>query len=158
MHAYSIANIHTARCTVRQFAEHDIDDFMVYRNDMDWMRYQGFKGLTRQKYADRLLGDKSIQSGLQLAIICNESNTLIGDVYLKQEKDVCWIGYSICRNKARQGYAYEVVFNVINILKGKNINFVKAGVEPDNTASIALLKKLGFTYVSMDGTEQIYIL
>lgn len=49
MHAYSIANIHTARCTVRQFAEHDIDDFMVYRNDMDWMRYQGFKGLTRQK-------------------------------------------------------------------------------------------------------------
>lgn len=39
--------VHTAHCRLRQFEEQDIDDFMVYRNDMDWMRYQGFKGLTR---------------------------------------------------------------------------------------------------------------
>ena len=150
--------IHTARCTVRQFEEYDIDDFMVYRNDMDWMQYQGFKGLTRQKYMDALLGDHSLQNGLQLAIIHNESNSLMGDVYLKQEGDVCWIGYSICRLKARRGYAYEVVSAVIASLKEKNIHYIKAGVENQNTASIALLKKLNFSYEGLDNNEQIFVL
>lgn len=69
------------------------------------MQYQGFKGLTRQEYNDVLLGKHSLQDGLQLAIIHHESNSLIGDLYLKKEGDVCWIGYSISRANARKGYA-----------------------------------------------------
>ena len=42
--------IYTERCLIRRFEAPDIDDFMVYRNDMDWMKYQGFKGLTKQEY------------------------------------------------------------------------------------------------------------
>ena len=148
--------IHTARCTVRQFKEYDIDDFMVYRNDMDWMQYQGFKGLTRQEYVDALLGDNSLQNGLQLAIIHKESNSLIGDLYLKQEGDVCWIGCSICRPKARQGFAYEVLSAVIAALREKSIHCIKAGVENQNAASIALLKKLNFSYEGTDNSEQIF--
>ena len=150
--------MYTARCTVRQFEEHDIDDFMLYRNDMDWMRHQGFKGLTREKYIDALLGDHSFQNGFQLAIICNKSNTLIGDVYLRQEDDVCWIGYSICRSEARQGYAYEVVSVVIASLREKGIKYIKASVESDNSASIALLKKMNFSYVGVDNDELIFVL
>lgn len=148
----------TNRCIVRPFAKCDIDDFMVYRNDMDWMQYQGFKGLTKQQYVDALLGDHSVQDGIQLAVICRESNSLIGDVYLKQEDAVCWIGYSICRSRARQGYAYEIVSAVITSLKEKGIQCIKAGVESENTASISLLHKLNFMYTATDDDEHIFIL
>ena len=97
----------TERCLIRRFEEPDIDDFMVYRNDMDWMKYQGFKGLTKQEYEDALLGDHTFQDGVQLAVIHKKSGKLIGDVYLKQEGDSFWIGYSVCRTMACQGYACE---------------------------------------------------
>ncbi len=92
----------TERCLIRRFEAPDIDDFMVYRNDMDWMKYQGFKGLTKQEYEDALLGSHTFQDGVQLAVIHKKSGKLIGDVYLKQEGDSFWIGYSVCRTMACQ--------------------------------------------------------
>ena len=148
----------TKRCLIRQFEEQDITDFMGYRNDMNWMKYQGFKGLTKQEYQAALLGVHTFQDGVQLAVIHKESDTLIGDIYLKQESDVFWIGYSICRTMACQGYAYEVVSAVISSLRNRGVSHIKAGVECGNDASIALLKKLKFLYVGMDNNEQIYAL
>lgn len=34
-------NLNTRRCIIRDFKASDIDSFMEYRNNMDWMRYQG---------------------------------------------------------------------------------------------------------------------
>ena len=153
-----VMEIYTARCTICQFEERDIDDFMVYRNNMDWMRYQGFKGLTRQEYMAVLLGDNSIQNGLQLAIRQNASNSLIGDLYLKQEGDVCWIGFSICPANARKGYAHEATTAAIALLKEKGFKCIKADVEKDNVASITLLKKLGFLYEGTKNGAQIFAL
>lgn len=150
--------VHTAHRRLRQFEEQDIDDFMVYRNDMDWMRYQGFKGFTRQEYIDSLLRKQYIANGLQLAIVHNESNSLIGDLYLKKEGNVCWIGYSICRAKARHGYAYEVITATIASLREKGITCFNADVEKDNIASITLLNKLNFSYESTNNSEQIFTL
>lgn len=141
------------------FEEHDIDEFMVYRNDMDWMKHQGFKGLTKEEYMRALLGEQAVQDGIQLAVVNNKTNSLIGDIYLKQVNDVYWIGYSICRAMARQGYAYEVVHAVLSYLKGKGITGMIAGVDPDNAASIALLKKLNFCDAGMDNEgERIFVL
>lgn len=148
----------TERCLIRKFKEQDIPDFMVYRNDMDWMKYQGFKGLTAQQYRAALLSHHTFQDGVQLAVIHKESNKLIGDIYLKQESDAFLIGYSICRTMACQGYAYEVAYAVIASLRDRGAVLVKAGVECGNAASIALLKKLNFSYVGMDNDEQVFAL
>lgn len=148
--------IQTERCIIRQFNEYDIDDFMAYRNDLEWMRYQGFKGLTKQEYKDALLGSHSLQDGVQLAIVCKKSDELIGDVYLKQEVCTFWIGYTICPSEARQGYAYEVLSSVIDALKAKGAACIKAGVESENTPSIALLKKLKFSCIETDKDGQIF--
>ncbi len=48
-------DLDTVRCNIRPFLVEDIDAFMAYRNDMDWMKYQGFKGLTKQEYTKALL-------------------------------------------------------------------------------------------------------
>ena len=52
---------------------------------MDWMQFQGFKGLERREYIHALLGDFSLHDGVQLAVICNKASTLIGDIYIKEE-------------------------------------------------------------------------
>ena len=77
----SILNIYSKRCVIRPFNADDIEPFMAYRNDAEWMQYQGFKGLTKEAYAEALLGNASLTQGMQLAAIDTATGTLIGDLY-----------------------------------------------------------------------------
>lgn len=150
-------NVDTLRCNIRLFRKEDIDAFMIYRNDMDWMKYQGFKGLTKEEYTKTLIeGNPSLINGIQFAIICRQTNTLIGDIYLKQEGDSCWIGYTVTPLKARQGYAYEAVSAVICFLAAQGFASAKASVTTGNDASVALLRKLNFSLLFIEEAEQIF--
>ena len=80
--------IQTRRTTIRDFKLNDIDTFMEYRNDLEWMRYQGFKGMTRESYERELLGNHSLDAGKQYAITDTVTGQLIGDVYLKREQEI----------------------------------------------------------------------
>lgn len=148
----------TKRCTIRRFKDKDIDSFMIYRNNEHWMRYQGFKGLTKQAYSKELLRSPSFTKGMQLAIVNTTSDYLVGDIYVRREEDTFWLGYTISPEYARQGYAYEAITAVITWIKHKGINNIKAGVLMENIASINLLRKLNFTLATIEGDEQIYTL
>ncbi|WP_114167064.1 GNAT family N-acetyltransferase [Exiguobacterium sp. TNDT2] len=146
----------TTRCLIRPFEQHDIEPFMAYRNDLEWMQHQSFKGLTYEAYERSLLGDQAIAQGMQLAISEQETHELIGDLYVQQEETTYWIGYTISPRHARQGYASEVVSGLIRHLSDRGAEIIKAGALPTNEASIALLRKLNFVYVTMEDDEQIY--
>ena len=146
----------TPRCLIRPFERQDIESFMAYRNDLDWMKHQSFKGLSYTEYEDALLGAQSLQHGMQLAIIEQATDELIGDVYIQQEDQTYWIGYTIAPTRARQGYAFEVMSRLIRHLADQGAEVFKAGVLETNEASIALLKKLNFTYLTTELDEQIY--
>ncbi|MCT4785095.1 GNAT family N-acetyltransferase [Exiguobacterium aestuarii] len=146
----------TTRCLIRPFERQDIESFMTYRNDLDWMKHQSFKGLTREEYESALLGKPSLHQGAQLAIIDQTTGELIGDVYIQQEETTYWIGYTIAPTRARQGYAFEVMSGLIHHLADQGAEAFKAGVLETNEASIALLKKLNFTYSMTEMDEQIY--
>lgn len=62
----------------------------------------------------------------------SRTERLIGDVYLKQEQSVCWIGYAISPVYARKGYMYEVISAMISFLSGKGTDCVKASVHSGN--------------------------
>lgn len=102
-------NLVTERCTIREFTINEIDSFMEYRNNIDWMHYQGFKGLTKSVYEKELLESHSLIEGMQFAILNTSTKKLLGDIYLRQENNVYWLGYTIHPLYARQGYAAEVV-------------------------------------------------
>ena len=146
----------TTRCLIRPFERQDIESFMTYRNDLDWMKHQSFKGLTREEYENALLGESSLLQGTQLAIIDKATTELIGDVYIQQEGTTYWIGYTITPKRARQGYAFEVMSSLIRHLTAQGAETFKAGVLETNEASIALLRKLNFTYSTTELDEQIY--
>lgn len=151
--------IETGRCLIRNFEEKDIDEFMSYRNDEFWMRYQGFKGLTKQEYKKVLLKEFVLHEGAQLAIVLKDSGCMIGDIYLKQEDNSLWFGYTISPIHARKGYAYEAANGIMSWIREKGIDKIFAAALPENIPSINLLKKLKFSFAGMNEYgEEVYTL
>ena len=146
----------TERCRIRPFEERDIEAFMSYRNNLDWMQYQGFKGKKYLEYKAALLQKPKFKEGVQLAVVDKQTGELIGDLYLKLERNTGWIGYTIAPQFARQGFAFEVVTQLLLELRQAGLTQVKAGVEEQNIASIQLLKKLGFGQIGVDDSERIF--
>ena len=146
----------TERCRVRPFEENDIAAFMSYRNNLDWMQYQGFKGKKYLEYKAELLKKPNFLKGVQLAVVDRKTGGLLGDLYLKLEKNVCWIGYTIDPQFSRKGLAFEVVTELLSQLKQAGLTLAKAGVEAQNLASIQLLKKLGFAQTGAEDSELLF--
>ncbi|TDT67344.1 RimJ/RimL family protein N-acetyltransferase [Hypnocyclicus thermotrophus] len=144
------------RCIVRNFIEKDIDEFIKYRNNLEWMKYQDYKGLTKEQYIKDLLPKKHLKFGVQLAIINKETNTLIGDIFLLQEKKSFWLGYTINPNYQKKGYISEVVISCIDWIFSKGNYRIMANVHKDNTPSINLLEKLNFKKIKEKTEEYIY--
>ena len=146
----------TERCRIRPFEESDIEAFMSYRNNLDWMQFQGFKGKKYLEYKAALMKQPNFQEGVQLAVVSRQTGELCGDLYLKLESKTGWIGYTIAPQFARQGLATEVVTELLLQLQQAGLTQVKAGVEEGNLASIALLRKLGFTQIGTENSELIF--
>lgn len=150
--------ISTGRCLIRPFQQSDIFTFMEYRNNEQWMCYQGFKGLTYEQYCQILLMPTVLEEGVQLAIINQKETRLIGDLYLKKEADQLWLGYTIHPLYQRQGYIYEAVQGIIKWALQEDISFLKASILPENIASRNLLIKLGFNLITREEEEDIFSL
>ena len=146
----------TERCRVRPFEENDIEAFLSYRNNLNWMQYQGFKGKKYLEYKAALLQKPKFKEGVQLAVVDKQTGELIGDLYLRLERNTGWIGYTIAPQFARQGFAFEVVTQLLLELRQAGLTQVKAGVEEQNIASIQLLRKLGFEQAGIDDNELIF--
>lgn len=147
----------TERLMVRPFEKRDMEDFMVYRNNLEWMRYQGFKGLGRQDYETALLSEGSLEAGLQLAIVLKPTDQLMGDLYLKRIGEDVWAGCSIDPRYARAGLAYEAMQGLCAKLKSEQVNYLYASVMPENQSSLGLLKKLEFKFVEWDDLgDEVY--
>lgn len=151
----------TERCKIRNFKESDLDFFVSYRNNLNWMRYQGFKGLSKEEYRKALLGPSSPKSGMQLAVADRTTDLPMGDVYIRQEADAWWVGYTIHPDYERKGLMLEAFTGLICYLKeSKTCSKVLAGCFPENARSKNLLQKAGFTYVCFDkeNGEDVYVL
>ncbi len=150
----------TERCFVRPLKEEDLDAFSEYRSDLDWLKHQTYKGLSKQEYKEIFLQSDNLYYGMQFAIILKDTNELIGDIYLHHKKndEYCQIGYTISRKHARQGYTYEVVTAAIDLLHKQGIKTFRADVEPENSPSIYLLEKLNFVLSEKNVDVYGYIL
>lgn len=148
--------IKTERCIIRCFKKKDIEDFMTYRNDLEWMKYQGFKGLTRDAYQEVLFCDPTPEEGLQLAVASRQSDGLIGDLYLRRQADSFWIGYTVHPAYAGQGLMREAVASFVSVLlQCPGCNEIFAGTLKENIRSKNLLGKIGFRLAYYDeGTQE----
>lgn len=139
--------IETDRCILRCFEEKDLDSFMTYRNNEEWMRYQSFKNLTKDEYRKALLVPLNMEKGMQVAIADKTKDNLLGDLYLSKKEKTITIGYSINPTYCRKGYITEVLKALLPKLKIDYPNCeIIAMTEKENIPSKNLLLKLGFIY------------
>lgn len=139
--------IETERCILRCFDEKDLDSFMTYRNNEEWMKYQSFKNLTKDEYRKALLVPLNVEKGIQLAIAHKTTDNLLGDLYLVKKEKTITIGYSINPIYSRKGYISEVLKALLPKLKACYSDCeIIAMTEKENIPSKNLLLKLGFVY------------
>lgn len=139
--------LETDRCRLRTFEERDLDSFMTYRNNEEWMKYQSFKNLTKDEYRKSLLVPINVEKGMQFAIAEKTTDNLLGDLYLSKKEKTITIGYSINPVYSRKGYIFEVLKALFPKLKECYSDCeIVAMTEKENIPSKNLLLKLGFVY------------
>lgn len=147
----------TSRCIVRTFVEDDLNLFIEYRNNDDWMKFQSFKGLSKEEYKNNIIIPFTIEDGGQLAICDKNTNLLLGDLYIRKDNKEVSVGYTINPKHARLGYMFEVVNGLIDYLYSnyKDIDIIADSLK-ENKNSIALLLKLGFIQIAETKEEFYY--
>ena len=142
----------TTRLVLRRFTENDLVAFHAYRNDPILARYQSWEALDLTEATAFLCEHQAREAGLpgqwlQIAIALRGSDELIGDCAFKLHADdihQATIGITQTQKYQRHGYAVEALTCLLGHLFGAmNLHRVVADTDPENTASIKLLERLG---------------
>jgi RimJ/RimL family protein N-acetyltransferase len=156
----------TERVRIRPLEPDDAPALAAYRDDPAVARFQGWATPYTLDSALRLirevgqleLGDAGwVQRGVEL----RETGALIGDVGLNRfATRRVEVGYTLARSAWGNGYATEAVGALVEHALGPlRMTHVFAGVDPANTASIAVLLRLGFTLDGrLDDGDDRYVL
>ena len=127
----------------------DVDTIFDYRNNEICSRYQ--KGQTKDcaeiaKMIERRRADVlSAEAPFMVAVALKETNEIIGEIVVKPKDDTIELGYTFSYRYHRRGYAFEALTALIAQLHrmAPDRAFISF-VEPQNIASMGLLRKLGY--------------
>jgi RimJ/RimL family protein N-acetyltransferase len=149
--------MHTERLTIRLMTGADIDDVHKYQSREDVCRYQLFEPRTRDEVAEQVAKHAEAttlekdgdywQLALELPGTGGVPSRVIGDIYftiasLTNSKGE--IGWSTHPDFHGNGYASEAANAVLSLaFQTIGLHRVVAELDPRNTASIALCKRLG---------------
>jgi RimJ/RimL family protein N-acetyltransferase len=142
----------TERCLIRETKESDIDAFYEIYKEPSITRYMENLYEDRDEereyirtYIDKVYG--FYEFGVW-TVIEKESGKIIGraGISCREGFEEPELGFVIGVPWQRQGYACEVCSAILGYAKEElGFDRVQAFVEPENTASISLCEKLGFT-------------
>ena len=148
-----ILPILTDRLELRHFSCDDLKAFQAYRRDPELSQYQGWKTTTDEQ-AHAFLSEQSGAAlgpegqWLQIAVTCIDTKQLIGDFGVcvsDSRRGIVEMGFTISLPFQRNGYATEAARGILSMLfDTKQIRVVVAVTDTRNTASISLLRRLGF--------------
>lgn len=154
--------LETDRCIVREMTEEDVEAlYEIYAE----------KGIT--KYIEELFEDpeeerryitdyrKYIYGYYEYGMWIIEekgSGKVIGRAGIDPRDGENELGYVIAAPSQKKGYAYEVCSAIIDYIWKiyKNPESVISRVDPQNIASVKLLKKLGFEKLGTEGEMDVY--
>ena len=139
----------TKRLVLRSLMPQDVDTIFDYRNNEVCFRYQ--KGQAKDyaeivKMIERRRADVlSVEAPFMVAVALKETNEIIGEIVVKPRADTIELGYTFSYRYHRSGYAFEALMVLIDQLHRMAPERVFVSfVEPQNTASMGLLRKLEY--------------
>ena len=143
----------TERLELRVHRVDDVDDMLQFRSDPEVVRYVPWPVSTRDDVVEAL--PRRLTAGtvekvgdwLILAIVFRETGQVIGEVLLKNSgEDEAELGYALHRSFHGRGLAREAAEAILELgFREFGLRRITAGLDERNTASAALLERLGFT-------------
>lgn len=140
----------TERLEIRRFRMDDAAACFSFMSDDKGMHLDGCKPFHAMDdgYWERMKLFEQREG--QYVIVLQSTHEVVGtiNVFADDSRAVesKEIGYAISPKYQRNGYAFEAISAMIKLLqKGLQLDMVVAGVLPENTPSIKLLEKLGFS-------------
>lgn len=148
-----IDTVATPRTTLREVCEGDLPDLLEINGDpavTHFLPYATWGSLDdAAAWLERMNKLVATGSARQLVIARNVDHKVIGTALLfkfDEGSNRLELGYAVGRAHWKQGYAAEALRALLShVFTGLHIRRVEAEVNPDNLASNALLKSLGFT-------------
>lgn len=144
----------TPRTTLRAVRADDLPDLLAVNGDPEvthFLPYATWQSLAdASAWLERM--DKIVATGSarQLVIVRNADRKVIGTVLLfkfDEGSNRLELGYALGRAHWQQGYAAEALRALLShVFQTMGIRRIEAEVNPDNVASNALLRSLGFTH------------
>ena len=142
----------TERILIREFRAEDRNSYYELMSEKDIQKYLE-SPITREKANERLQKeiDQFQQSGLGLLALCEfSSGKVIGFCGLIQDQseEGIEIIFGVLPQFRRKGYVFDAATKLISeTFKICEINRIVARVDPENVASIKLIKKIGMRYI-----------
>lgn len=141
--------LETERLVLRQIKPEDAQIMYDYRNNEICAKYQrgqtkdweGIVQLVEKRQKDIL----STDAPAMVAVALKQTDEMVGEIVVMPNDGAISLGYTFSYRHHRKGYAYESLSALTGLLHGRypEWEFISF-VEPENAASIALLKKLGY--------------
>lgn len=141
------------RVRLREFRLDDVDDSLALVGDDRMTRWLSFDSLTREQQAQRL-EDAIERSRLTprteyyLAVTTDENDQMIGFARLGLSGvKAAKLGYAISYDHQGKGYATDAARSMVAYgFTGLGLHRISAAIGPDNAASIAVVRQLGFAH------------
>lgn len=170
--------LETDRLILRKIKEEDAKDLYVYYSNSNVTRFLNWNGPNSIENAIKIINSWNHEfenkNFIRWAITIKGINVIIGTVVIVTKDkanyglftdditDVVGIGYELSEDYWNKGIMMEAVRAVINFTFNEiKTHRIQAFVEPENRASMNLLKKIGFKeegllrkYLYDDGTRQ----
>ena len=141
--------LETDRLLLRNVITDDVDIMFDYRNNEICSRYQrgqtkdldGITALIAKRQSDIITDTDNFM----VAVALKDTDELIGEIVVMPNDGAITLGYTFSYRYHRMGYAYEALSPFIELLhlRYPEMEFI-CFTDRENTASIALLKKLGY--------------
>ena len=156
------SELRTERLVIRRFRPEDVEAFAAYRSDPDVARYQSWEAFTRaqaEAFVDEIA---SLHPGMpgewfQFAVAGTANDALLGDTALCVDADEPSrgeIGFTFAPAHQGKGYATEAArATIAYAFDTLDVEVVVGVTDARNTASIALLERIGMTRVSTAKVE-----
>ena len=142
--------LETDRLVLRNVCAADATVMYDYRNNPICAQYQ--RGQTKDLPGiEKLIADRkediiNADADFLIAVESKESGSMVGEIVVMPNDGCFSIGYTFHYWFHRRGYAFEALSCLTDFLHNRypNMEFISF-TEPENLASMALLKKLGYS-------------
>lgn len=150
---------------IRNIESSDAEEYFEIFSHPEVARFDDFNPITREDLPGEMKRIESYRpdsSFIELAVAVKDSNKMMGVLTLERKRRYYYLGYHFNPAYHGKGFATRAVMALIASMSDKERHSLRLVSDPDNSASIALARRVGFIFLkrrSKKGiAEVVYLL